>query len=168
MIAVTPPRNTGDEAPAPMPKPWDDVPTRTLAYMGRRRDGDKLKNVFVALDADGEPDHTQEHWYKANARTDMIIGAIYYAPITDEGTTWFAAWERVGDMDEETCMRWSLADQAARNEKADRDSRKRLIKERRDLWRECLAPIREHYLQANAAERRAIRNLLVDDLLRAK
>jgi hypothetical protein len=84
---------------------------------------------------------------------------------------WFHTFEQEGRSDNPdkftgNVAGWSLLDAAARQVKADALSVKRLNRERRDEWRACLAPIRDAYQAANNAQRRAIRTLLIDDLLR--
>lgn len=158
------------------------APTKRFVYQGRRYVNGKMFDAFLELTNENTAVQLGEHrWQVKPKRQAFVIGDVYDGKCTDDGSVWFHTFEQVGPIalgnesheDEglneafdDDVTAWGLLDTADRLRKVDDATEKRLLKDRREGWRECLAPIRRAYQQGNAAERRAIRNLLVDDLLR--
>lgn len=152
-------------------------PLRRFVYCGRRYrpDNAKMFDTFVEIEDGKRVDKHDYHAWSASRQQSFIIGGVYDGRCSKTNSVWFHTFELQGhtpqdivtgvSQDEPT--QWSLLDTAARLTKTDAATSKRLIKESREYWRECMGPIRHAYLNANAAERRGIRSLLIDDLLRA-
>ena len=145
----------------------DEFTLRRVVYVGRRLDRDgKISDHFEIASVEGYPDDLtgRELSYTVGRnRPSFVIGQLYDVPLTEdftvrlhdaEPTDYFA--------DSDDIEKWSALDAAARHAKHVAGTRKRLEKEHRERWLEGMTNLRFAYASMSVAERRAMRQLVLE------
>jgi hypothetical protein len=140
---------------------------RRVAYRGQRFDGKKLSHSFEIVHIEGghKPEDTgRECSYpvKRGSPT-FIIGQLYDVPMNLSYTAKLHDAEQTDFfVDAEQIEQWSARDAASRHAKHVAGTRNRLIKDRREAWLEGMLSLRIEYCQMSFAERRAMRQLVLE------
>jgi hypothetical protein len=142
----------------------DGFKPRRLVYAGQRHEKGKIWHLFLGTSVEGSPKNKEMYSYKVKGNANaFIIGLLYDVPMNDDDAARLINAEPTDyHATEQEIAGWSIQDTAARTSKHMHGTHNRLIKERREAWKEGMRSLRYEYKNMSAQERRAMRVLVIE------
>lgn len=140
-------------------------PTALLVFVGHRISSKLQLQIVFATVSDPKNEDDYLYFKKPRGGDRYVIGWTYEIRTPEPGRYGINDGKRVDSPErqpEELVAKWSMLDATARRTRDNESARKAASEKQRDAWLKAMAPLREEYRHMSAAQKRAMRQLIVE------